>query len=146
MPEVSIRRTQVFDWRRKEWIDEILPTLTVKRAGKYRGDVTDLCVGSHFVGAGSVFLMNKLRLSVGSADVWWDIVTSGSPMVGEVQGTIDVGYFESQGQETNLMDPLAPLAIQPGTFFIYMRIGTWLGSAQDFGCAFEGLERGGGAE
>jgi hypothetical protein len=145
MPEVSIVRTQVFDWRRKEWIDEILPTLTVKRAGKFRGDITDLCVGSHFVGAGSVFLMNKLRLSVGSADVWWDIVTTGSPMVGEVQGTIDVGYFESQGAETNLMDPEAPLVIQPGTFFVYMRIGTY-GSAQDFGCAFEGLERGGGAE
>jgi len=145
MPEVQIRRNQVFDWRRKEWIDEILPTLTVKRAGKFRGADVDLCVGSHFVGQGSVFLMHKLRLSTGSADVWWDITTTGSPMVGEVQGTIDIGYFEAQGQETNLMDPLAPLAIQPGTFFVYMRIGTY-GSAQNFGCAFEGLERGGGAE
>jgi hypothetical protein len=143
MPEVSIVRKQVFDWRKKEWIDEILPTLTVKRAGKYRGANADLCVGSHFVGAGSVFLMNKLRISTGSADVWWDIISEGSPMIGEVQGTIDVGYFEAQGQETNLMDPLAPVVIQPGTFYVYLRSA---GTQGDFGCAFEGLERGGGAE
>lgn len=143
MPEVILERKQIFDWRRKEWIDEILPTLTVKRAGKYRGAGADLCVGSHFVGQGSVFLMNKLRLATGSADVWWDLTTEGSPMIGEIRGTIDVGYFEAQGQETNLMDPLAPVVIQPGTFYVYVRDA---GTAQDFGCAFEGLERGGGAE
>ena len=146
MPEVNIVRKQVYDWRRKEWIDEILPTLTVKRAGKYRGADADLCVGSHFVGQGSVFLMNKLRISTGSADVWWDITTTGSPMIGEIQGTIDLGYLEGKGGEINLMDPDAPVVIQPGTFFVYMRIGTWLGSAQNFSCSFEGLERAGGAE
>ena len=143
MPEVFLHRNQVYDWRRKEFVDEILPTLTVKRAGKYRGADADLCVGSHFVGQGSVFLLHKLRISSGSADVWWDIVSAGSPMIGEVQGTIDVGYFESQGQETNLMDPKAPIAIQPGTFYVYIRSA---GTANDFGCALEGLERGGGAE
>jgi hypothetical protein len=143
MPQVIIERKQVFDWRRKEWIDEILPTLTVKRAGKYRGAGADLVVGSHFVGAGSVFLLNKLRISVGSAQSWWDLTSEGSPMIGEVQGTIDVGFLEAMGQETNLMDPNAPVVIQPGTFFVTVRNA---GTATDYGCALEGLERGGGAE
>jgi hypothetical protein len=143
MPEVINVRKQVYDWRRKEYVDEILPTLTVKRAGKYRGAGADLCVGSHFVGAGSVFLLNKLRISSGSADAWWDIVTTGSPMVGEVQGTVDVGYLEAKGQETNLMDPNAPVSIQPGTFYVYVRSA---GTANDFACALEGIERGGVAE
>ena len=143
MPKVIIIRKQVFDWRRKEWIDEVLPTLTVKRALKVRGAGADLVFGSHFVGQGSVFLLNKLRINVGSAQAWWDITTTGSPMIGEVQGSIDVGFLEAIGQETNLMDPLAPIAIQPGTFSVTIRSA---GTATDYGCAFEGLERGGGAE
>jgi hypothetical protein len=143
MPKIIIVRNQVYDWRRKEYVDEILPTLTVKRAGKYRGADADLVVGSHLVGAGSVFLMNKLRISAGSAQTWWDITTTGSPMIGEVQGTVDVGFLEAIGQETNLMDPNAPIAIQPGTFFVNIRSA---GTATDYGCSFEGLERGGGAE
>ena len=143
MVEVLVVRTQVFDWRRKEFVDEVLPTLTVKKAAKFRGAAADLCVGSRYVGQGSVFLMNKLRLSTGSADVWWDIVTRGSPFPGEKEGTIDVGYFEAKGAELNLMDPKAPLAIQPGTFYVYVRDA---GTANDFGCSFEGLERGGVAE
>jgi hypothetical protein len=139
MPEVLITRKQVYDWRRKEFVDEVLPTLTAKRAGKFRGAAADLIVGSHFVGAGSVFLLNKLRISSGSAEVWWDITTVGSPMLGEVQGTVDVGYFEAQGQETNLMDPNAPVVLQPGTFFVTIRDA---GTAKDFGCSLEGLERG----
>lgn len=140
---VILIRSQVFDWRRKDWVDDILPTLTVKKAGKFRGAGADLTVGSHFVGKGSVFLMNKLRISTGSADVWWDITTTGSPLPGEKKGTIDVGYFEAKGAEINLMDPKAPLVIQPGTFYVTVRSA---GSANDFGCAFEGLERGGGAQ
>jgi hypothetical protein len=130
MPKIIIVRNQVYDWRRKEYVDEILPTLTVKRAGKYRGADADLVVGSHLVGAGS-------------AQTWWDITTTGSPMIGEVQGTVDVGFLEAIGQETNLMDPNAPIAIQPGTFFVNIRSA---GTATDYGCSFEGLERGGGAE
>ncbi len=143
MPEIKIHRKQVFDWRRKEYVDEILPTLTHKNAGKFRGAGADLVVGSHHVGAGSVYLLTKLRLSSGSADAWWDITTSGSPLPGEVKGTLDAGYFESKGAELNLMDPKAPLAIQPGTFFVTIRDA---GTANDFGCTIEGIERSGVAE
>lgn len=143
MPEVLIHRNQVFDWRRKEFVDEILPTLTHKNAGKYRGAGADLVVGSHFVSSGSVYMLQKLRLSTGSADVWWDVTSSGSPLPGETKGTLDVGYFESKGAELNLMDPRQPLAIQPGTFFVTIRSA---GSANDFGCALEGIERSSVAE
>lgn len=143
MPEVKIVRKQIYDWRRKEFVDEILPTLTVKRALKARGAGADLVIGSHLVGAGSVFLLHKLRISAGSAQSWWDLTTTGSPMLGEVQGTIDVGFLEAIGAETNLMDPRAPVVIQPGTLFVNLRSA---GSATDYGCALEGLERGGGAE
>lgn len=143
MVEIIVVRSQIFDWRRKEWVDEILPTMTVKKAGKYRGTGADLTIGSHFVGQGSVFLMQKLRISSGSADVWWDITTTGTPSVGEKKGTLDVGYFQAKGEEINLMDPKAPLAIQPGTFSVIIRSA---GTTNDFGCAFEGIERGGVAE
>lgn len=143
MPEITIHRKQVFDWRRQEFVDEVLPTLTHKNAGKYRGAGADLVVGSHHVGAGSVYLLHKLRLSSGSADCWWDLTSSGSPLPGETKGTLDCGYFEAKGAELNLMDPKQPIPIQPGTFFITIRSA---GTANDFGCAIEGIERSGVAE
>lgn len=137
--EVIVQRKEILDWRRKEFVDDIMPTLTVKRAGRYRGTGADLKVGSHYIGPGSTLRLTHLRISSGSPEVWWIIKALGSPYKGEVRGTVDVGYFESKGGETNLMDPRAPKAIQPGTMEIWILSA---GSAKWYGCSFEGLEVG----
>jgi len=138
---VNVVRKQVFDNRKAEFIDEILPTLTVKRAERIRGygsPGSDIKVGSHIIGPGSTFRLHFLRISAGSPEVWWIIKAKGSPITPyEHKGTIDVGYFEAKGGETNLMDPLAPKSIQPGTMEVWI-LGA--GSAKWYGCAFEGLE------
>jgi hypothetical protein len=136
--EVQVRRTELLDYRKKEFIDEILPTLTIQRAAKIRGTGTTVVAGSHRVGPGSTFLMTYLSILSGSPDFWWVLTREGTPYPGEVKGTIDVGYFGSKGAETrigNIKEPVHVLG--PGTFRIRFLTP---GSARDFGCAFEGLE------
>jgi len=140
--EVTVVRKEVMDWRKKEFIDELLPTLTVKRAARVRGygdPGSDITIGSHYVGAGSSFRMTQLRISMGTpgSGFWWSMSAQGTPYPGEDRGTVDVGFLEAAGGETNLMDPMAPKALGPGTFYIYALAS---GSAVYYGCSFEGLE------
>jgi hypothetical protein len=136
--EVQVRRTELLDYRKKEFIDELLPTLTVKRAVKTRGTGSTVLGGSHYVGAGSSFLMTYLGVYSGSPGVHCGVVAKGSPYPGEVKGTIDYIYFEAKGGEVRLGNPKEPVhAFGPGTFQFY-----WVtpGSARDYFIAFEGVE------
>jgi len=136
--EVKVERREVYDNRRKEFIDDIIPTLTIKRAWKHRGTGTTAKVGSHYVAAGSSFLMTYLCISTSSPDFWWSIVARGSPHPGEIKGTVDYGYFEAAGAETRIGNIKEPVhSFGPGTFEIYFITP---GSTADFGLAFEGVE------
>jgi len=96
---ISIIRKQVYDYRKKEYIDEVLATLTVKRGARTRGAGADLLVGSHIVGPGSTFRMSKLRIGAGSTEVFWIIRALGSPFPGEIRGTVDIGYIFDAGTQ-----------------------------------------------
>jgi len=136
--EVKVHRNELFDYRKKAFVDELLPTLSVARANKVRGTGTTVTAGSHRVGPGSSFLMTYLSIQSGSPDFWWVLTREGTPYPGELKGTIDVGYFESKGVETRVGNIKEPLhALGPGTFRIRFLTP---GSAKDFGVAFEGAE------
>jgi len=138
--EVQVRRTELFDYRKKEFIDEIIPTLTVKRAVRRHisAGQGSVLVGSHIVGPGSSFLMTYLGLATGTPQMYFAIRAHGTPYPSEVRGSIDVIYFESRGMETRIGNIKEPVhAFGPGTF----KISTGsIGSASDVFCSFEGLE------
>lgn len=136
--EIKVERKEVYDYRRKDFVDEILPTLSIARANKIKGTGADLTIGSHRVGQGSTFLMTYLSIQSGSAKQWWSLVRKGTPFPGEHKGTVDVGYFEAEGVETRLGDVKSPVhSLGPGSFLIYFLDA---GSDKYFGCAFEGIE------
>jgi hypothetical protein len=136
--EIKVERKELFDWRKKKWVDELLPTLSVARANKVRGTGTTVTAGSHRVGPGSSFLMTYLSIQSGSPGLWWSLTREGTPYPGEQRGTVDVGYFESKGVETRLGDVKSPVHVLGGGSFRIRLITP--GSAKDFGVAFEGIE------
>lgn len=136
--EIKVERKELYDYRRKDFVDEILPTLSIARANKIRGAGTTVVAGSHRVGPGSTFLMTYLSIQSGSPDFWWALTREGTPYPGEHKGTIDVGYFEAKGIETRLGDIKSPVhTLGQGTFRIRFLTP---GSTKDFGVAFEGVE------
>jgi len=138
--EVKVERRELFDYRKKEFIDDIIPTLTVKRAVKRHVSTGQgsVLVGSHSVGAGSSFLMTYLGVATGTPQLYFVVRALGSPYPSEVRGTVDLIYFESKGAETRIGNIKEPVhALGPGTFEI---ITGSIGSASDVFCSFEGLE------
>lgn len=136
--EIKVERKEIFDWRRKDFVDDILPTLSVARAAKIRGTGTTVTAGSHRVGPGSTFLMTYLSIQSGSPGLWWSLTREGTPYPGELRGTVDVGYFEAKGAETRLGDIKSPVHSLGGGSFRIRLLSP--GSAKDFGVAFEGIE------
>jgi len=138
MVSVQTLRTEVVDYRKKEFINDFIPTLTVKSAARFRGEDIDILAGSHRIGQGSSFLLTYLSIQSGSPECWWVLTHEGTPLPGEKRGTIDVGYFEAKGVDTRLADKYAPVkAIGPGTMRVRILSA---GSAKWYGAAFEGIE------
>jgi hypothetical protein len=138
MPEVKISRREIFDARKKSFIDDRIPDVTIQRAALIRGTGATVTAGSHRVTAGSVFQMTYLSVQSGSPNMWWAITKTGTLIPGQVNGTVDVGYFESQGAETRIGNITTPVhSFGPGTFNLRLLTP---GSAKNFGVAFEGVE------
>jgi hypothetical protein len=136
---VEVRRNEVFDWRKKEFVDEILPTLTVKQAAQIRGAGISVLAGSHRIGQGSTLLITSFNVASGSPDFWWALTHEGTPFPGEKRGTIDVGYFGAKGETRligNVREPVK--VVGPGTMRLQFITP---GSAKIFGFSFEGVER-----
>ena len=141
--EQSVDRTSTtkrfLDKRRNPWeyVDEELPTTTIKRGlpekvgraraphgtaiGSYR------ITGSHYDFSPGTYSLRVTRLSVacGSREACWAIRHSRT-------GTADIIYFPAAGQETRLGNPLAPVyAFGPGTvMWQFLDVGSayWMSS------------------
>ena len=138
MPEVNVQRKEILDYRGKSFIDDILPTLTLQRSARVRGTGVTVTAGSHRVAPGSVFQMTYLSIQAGSPETWWALTKEGTLAPGQVNGTVDVGYFESKGAETRIGNIQTPVhSLGPGTFRLRLLA---LGTAKWFGAAFEGVE------
>jgi hypothetical protein len=139
MSDIQVRRNEVFDWRKKEWVDEILPTLTVKQAGIIRGTGATVTAGSHRIGQGSTLLITAFNIASGSPDFWWALTHEGTPFPGEKRGTIDCGYFGAKGETRVLGNVKEPIkVVGPGSMRLQFLTP---GSAKDFSFSFEGVER-----
>lgn len=138
MPEIKIHREEILDWRKKQFVDKILPTLTIQRAAQIRGAGITVTAGSHRVAPGSTYLMTYLSVQSGSSEFWYAITKTGTLAPGQVNGTVDVGYFQAKGVDTKLGGVQDPVhAFGPGTILVRFLTP---GSARNYGLAFEGLE------
>ena len=138
MPKIVVYRKERLDWRGKRFIDDIVPTLTIQRAALIRGTGVTVTAGSHRVAPGSTYLMTYLSVQSGSPEFWWAITKTGTLAPGQLNGTVDLGYFESKGAETRIGNIPEPVhSFGPGTMLVRFLTP---GSAKNFGVAFEGLE------
>jgi len=138
MPEIKVERREILDVRKRSFIDEIVPTLTLMRAARVRGTGVTVTAGSHRVAPGSVFQMTCFSVQSGSAELWWALTKTGTLAPGQVNGTVDVGYLQGKGAENRAGKWDEPVhSLGPGTF--QLRLLT-PGTARWFGTAFEGVE------
>ena len=136
MAEVIIRK-RVFDLAKQQWIDQFLPTLTVKRHGWARAYAAGAVIASHYVASGSpatvdkVWIIEKARFHAGSVDTIFSAVHSRI-------GTVDAIYFESPGAETNILLP-GVFRFTPGSVrFVMHHAGST--PLVGFGVSLEGPE------
>jgi len=138
MPEIKVQRHEILDLRKRQFIDQIVPTLTLMRAARVRGTGVTVTAGSHRVAPGSVFQMTYLSVQSGSAELWWTLTKEGTLAPGQVNGTVDIGYLQGKGAENRAGKVDEPVhSLGPGTFRIRLLTP---GTARWFGAAFEGLE------
>ncbi|MGA2767986.1 MAG: hypothetical protein ABSF24_06685 [Candidatus Bathyarchaeia archaeon] len=138
MPEIRVERHEILDPRKRQFIDQIVPTLTLMRASRVRGTGVTVTAGSHRVAPGSVFQMTYLSIQAGSAELWWALTKTGTLAPGQINGTVDIGYLQGRGVENRSGKVDEPVhSLGPGTFQLRL---LQLGSARWAGVAFEGVE------
>ncbi len=101
--EVVIERKQKYDTSRKQWVRDIIPTSTVKKAKRLGTASADKLFGSTYPGAGSVFNVTNLRI---------DSSPNLEFVVKARQGTLDV----INGAYTGHGDLNSPLYSTAGSF------------------------------
>jgi hypothetical protein len=138
--DIRVNRAEIMDWRKKQFVDDILPTLVFQQSAQVRGEGVALVAGSHRISPGSVLLITKLSIAAGSAGLWWCITRqTGTLYPSEARGTIELGYFESKGMDMRLGNVKEPvLTVGPGS--MWLRFVT-IGSAVNYGFAIEGVEQ-----
>jgi len=133
---VTIIRRQRRDTIKGDFVDETLPTLTVKKAARAVTS-TPALIGSHYVGVGSpstvekVWRITRLGLATGSPETWFAITHSRL-------GTVDpTRYFPTRGEQLDLGAYDAPLYCFPSGSVSVRVISTGSGV---FGFSMEGPE------
>lgn len=137
-PPITVHRRQQFDQRRQAFIDEVLPTLQLKRYVHTAAPAAGATIGSHRIGAGSMVRLTEVMVSSGSANSQIAFVFRGTPLIPhEQRGTIDTYYFAARGQERDVydLDKNAPAFGQGSLLFIAVEAGTKVN------VAFKGIER-----
>ena len=136
-----------FDPQRNAYVDELLPTTTLKLKGPLkrgfirapRGTILGYyrVTGSHYQEAQGTYSLRITRASIfaGSREAMWAIRHSR-------QGTVDVLHFPVPGQQVILGEPNKPVyTFGPGTVtwgFIGNHAGS-IGSAYTMGQTLEGI-------
>jgi len=109
-PNVIILRKEVYDPSKEEYVKEILPTVSVKKAFRDTGTMSaGELIGSHYIGAGSVLRVTRMRVYTDAANEF---------IVADRNGTLDIIPFETSGGETLLSGPNEPIYITEGTIRI----------------------------
>ncbi len=134
MEQVIVRR-KIFDPAKQRWIDEELPTYTLRMFGRTNSVTASTPIASAVVPPGSPatdtrsWLIARCRFYAGSPETKFSIVHS-------LYGTVDEVYFESPGEEVVTAGKLAPYTFPSGEVKVYL---TTPGSAKSgFGVSMEG--------
>ena len=134
-----IMKKKVFNPAVQGWVDEEIPTVTVKRMGWARAYAAGAIIASHYVAMGSpstvakTWMVQRARFFAGSPDTIFSIVHSRL-------GSIDTVYFESAGEQLDLLEA-GVYRFSPGSVRIRMHLA---GSTPrvGFGVSLEGCEVG----
>jgi len=134
---VKLFRAQKLDLAKGEWVDEFIPTETVKRRGWVRNVAAATLLASHYVKPGSpetvdrTWLITRARFWAGSPETVFSIVHSR-------EGSIDQIYFESPGEQTDISQIGFVYAFPTGSVKAYLETP---GSAlRGFAVSLEGPE------
>ena len=132
---MEVQRKKIYDPAFEEFVDEELPTVSVKGAGRERNVAADAAIASYTgLGGGTVMRLTYLRIAADGAQEFY---------LKDRSGTFDYPYLEAAGAEVTLGAPDAPIHLIKGTFEIgCSRAGT----AGTFIASYEGVVRFQGTE
>ena len=127
--ELQVQRMQIYDPAREEFLDEELPTVTVKGAGRATSVQAGTALGSYtgLEGGGTVMRLTYLRVAASKEAEFF---------LKDRDGTFDYPYLEAAGAEVTQGGPTTPIHVVKGTFEIGLQV---LGTSGTFWCAYEGL-------
>ena len=132
---MEVQRKKIYDPAFEEFVDEELPTVSVKGAGRARNCKAGTAIVTYTgLGGGTVMRLTYLRVAADGAQEFY---------LKDRSGTFDYPYLEASGAEVTLGAPDAPIHTIKGTFEIgCARAGT----AGTFIAAYEGIVRFQGTE
>jgi hypothetical protein len=82
---VRVFRQEIYDLRRREFIDMVIPTIEVKRTGISRSVANNGVIGSHRVGPGSLFRLTEVEVFSGSVGAIVGVASTGTPLTPQEQ-------------------------------------------------------------
>lgn len=105
--EIEIKRKEIYDPNKEEYVRELLPTKSVKKLTRDTGSMSaGELLASHYIGAGSVLRVTRVRIfNSGTCEY----------LIADRNGSIDIFAFSKTGGETLLGAPLEPVYIAEGT-------------------------------
>lgn len=105
--EIEIKRKEIYDPNKEEYVRELLPTKSVKKVTRDTGTMSaGELLASHYIGAGSVMRVTRLRVYSDQANEF---------IIADRNGSVDIIPLETAGGETLLGAPLEPVYITEGT-------------------------------
>jgi len=139
MSEINIERKEIYDPSLEEFVNEELPTVTVRDATRVfsGGHVRGTPLLTRDLGGGTFMRLTTLRIGASRSAEFY--------LHDSRKGTFDWIYLESAGQELDLGAPTAPIHVTKGTFTIgAFYEGT--ATAGTYYTAYEGLIPSSGTE
>ena len=132
---MEVQRKKIYDPAFEEFVDEELPTVSVKGAGRVRNCKAGTAIATYTgLGGGTVMRLTYLRVAADGAQEFF---------LKDRGGTFDYPYLEAAGAEVILGEPKAPIHVIKGTFEIGL---VTAGTAGTFIAAYEGVVRFQGTE
>jgi len=83
----NVNRHEVLDLRRHEFVDLLIPTIEVKRTAIARSVAIGGVIGSHRIGAGSIFRLTEIEVFSGTYNAIVGLCNTGTPVLPEQRGT-----------------------------------------------------------
>jgi len=127
-PEVIINRNERYNPAAEDYLREEFPTVTIKRVGRVGGVGVGTCIASHFIGAGTYFLVTRLEVYADRETEFY---------VKDRNGTALLAFLEAAGQHTLIGDQYAPVTILHGSAEIRNLSGTATGT---YAACMEGIQ------